>query len=139
VADSGDRAVVHLLHLLADSDELTRIIAVTFLEFVSDVTGPAPLLQAARDDPAINVRRQALYVLGRLANDQIEQAFNALCEAASDPNEAIRYAALDALSMVRDMRAVGFFRKATTDSSGRIRGLADKVLQQWPYSEVSNA
>ncbi len=63
----------------------------------------AALEQAARVDPALTVRVAALHALGQ----QGSEAFPALRERLSDPEEGVRMTALMALAMCDPTRAVG--------------------------------
>jgi HEAT repeat protein len=125
VESDAEEAAPRLLELLRSKRPGIRSQAAWLLGYVSEATSPQPLLEALRDsDPA--VRSSAVGSLASFKGhpDVLEHMLLLL----KDADEQVRVDAASALGHFGDRRAVPDLRRATSDSSERVRYFADDSL-----------
>lgn len=102
----GEPAVLPLLELLDGYNYGARAWAIRALAGIGDPRGLETLLEAAKNDFALSVRRAAARGLGKirweeLPSEQVqpaqEQALAALLQVSQDPEWVVRYAAITGL------------------------------------------
>ncbi|CAG4887348.1 HEAT repeat domain-containing protein [Paraburkholderia gardini] len=97
--DALDPEASVLLPRLSDSDPVVRRIALLELADLEDENLLPPIVDALRHDASADVRREAARVL---AAWEREEVVDALCGALLDRDEAVRLAAAQSLSELKD-------------------------------------
>lgn len=100
---TGIMATDILIDLLNDDNPYMRYIAGQLLNAMCMRRKPMQALIAALDAPAARQRQRAALALGRIGNFG---AIPALVTALDDPEPTVQLAAIDALGVIKDQRAV---------------------------------
>ncbi len=126
LGEIGVPAVPALIQALRNEDEDVRRPAGVALWKIGAPAVPA-LLQALRDEDKDNVRRAAIWTLGKIGDPQ---AVPALIQALQDEDKDVREAAAEALGQIGDPQAVPALIQASRDEDWLVRGAAAKALGQ---------
>ncbi len=100
---TGILATDVLIELLNDDNPYMRYVAGQLLNAMCMRRKPLKALIAALDAPSARTRQRAALALGRLGNFG---AIDALVNALDDPEPTVQLATIDALSVIKDKRAV---------------------------------
>lgn len=106
-------------------------------ELVARMGAPAvPPLMVLLGDPAVELRRAAATVLGRLNDPTRVRALDALCTAARDQDDTVRIAAIGTLGSLRDGHAIPVLLSALQDPQVSIRGHAAIALRSFADTDT---
>jgi bilin biosynthesis protein len=130
-ANSGEAAPA-LARMIREPSEGRRSGAAWLWGFAAKALGPEPLF-ALLGDASPRVRSKAVGSLGGFQGR--EDVFGCLVRALNDPEESVRCAAASALGYYGDRRAVSPLRELQSDSSERVRYIAEYALRRLEKAE----
>ncbi|MFW6051386.1 MAG: HEAT repeat domain-containing protein [Myxococcota bacterium] len=121
----GRRAVKPLLEALGDDDPAQRRIAVSVLGHLGNPNAAGPLLAAAEEQGASELRARALAAAGALADPSLAPRF---VELAEGPERRLRAMAAWSLARMGGRRAVGAMRELLDHADPSVRAFASLGL-----------
>lgn len=123
--DSAPDALAALIVALGDADANVRVDAVSDLGLLSDTQAESLLAITAMQDPAPEVRVEALYALGSLRAESQLAAFR---HALDDPDKDVRKAAISALEELGGDASTELLRVGLSDRDAAVRTAAAEAL-----------
>ena len=123
LAEIGDeRAVEPLVRALKDEDAYVRRIVAAAFRYIKDEKAFKPLIKVLEDkNEDEGARGNAALAISCQDKELKLAAIEALANALYDPSSYVRWGAAEALSSIRDVKAVKYLMKAVMDKNQNIR------------------